>query len=200
MMSMYAEIKDGTVLRVGMRPKWFYDDGSPVTDETLAEHGWLPVVRVPQHDPETEVARERDHAEWTVEVDRVLVTYDVSAKPPPSANDVMKERDRRLIADFEFGGKMYQRDQASLQRITGAATLAGFAIANGAQVGDLRWANANTDFAWIASDNSVVTMDAQTCFAFGQAAANVETAIIFAAKTLREMDPIPDPATWEGWP
>jgi len=110
------------------------------------------------------------------------------------------ERDRRLAADFEFNGKQYQRDPTSLQRITGAATLAGFAIAAGAQPGNLRWANPESDFGWIASDNTITAMDAQTCFAFGQAAAAVETRLIFAAKALREMEPIPaDYAADEWW-
>ena len=104
---------------------------------------------------------------------------------------VKRERDRRLSADFAFQGKLYQRDPASLARITGAATLAGFATGAGAQPGDYRWHGGETDFAWIASDDSLTLMDAQTAFAFGQLAANVETRIIFAAKALREMNPIP---------
>jgi len=117
-----------------------------------------------------------------------------------TAQDVNQERARRLQQDFTFNGVAFQRDTVSLSRITGAATLAGFAVGAGAQEGNLRWANADQDFAWIASDNSVVPMDAQTCFAFGQAAAAVETTIVFAAKSLRELAPIPDPATWAGWP
>jgi len=113
-------------------------------------------------------------------------------KQPITPEDVKAERDRRLVADFEFNSKMFQRDKVSLQRITGAATLAGFAIGNGAAVGDLRWANPDSDFGWIASDDTVVPMDAYTAFQFGQAAAGVETSIIFAAKALREMNPIPD--------
>lgn len=114
---------------------------------------------------------------------------------------IRAERDRRLAADFLFQGVMYQRDPTSLARITGAATLAGFAVAAGSPPGNLRWANANQDFSWIASDNSVIPMDAQTAFAFGQAAAAVETAIVFAAKTLRDMDPIPTDFTNDGyWP
>lgn len=104
---------------------------------------------------------------------------------------VKEERNRRLEADFLFNGKMFQRDSKSLDRITGAATLAGFAIANGAQPGDLRWANPDRDFGWISSDDTVVPMDAQTTFQFGQVAASIETSIVFAAKALREMDPIP---------
>ena len=122
--------------------------------------------------------------------------------PPPKpidAGDVNAERDRRLAADFEFQGKMYQRDTVSLQRITGASTLAGFAIAAGAQPGNLRWANPDQDFGWIASDNTITPMDAQTCFAFGQAAAAVETRLIFRAKELRGMDPIPADYTDDSW-
>lgn len=118
-----------------------------------------------------------------------------------TAEDVSKERDRRLKADFEFNGKMFQRDDKSLDRITGAATLAGFAIGNGAQPGDLRWANPDRDFGWIASDDTVVPMDAQTCFQFGQVAASIETSIVFAAKSLREMNPIPENFTDDKyWP
>lgn len=122
------------------------------------------------------------------------------AKDVATKKDAIRvERDRRLQADFTFNGQTFQRDTESLARITGAATLAGFAIAAGAQPGDLRWANPARDFGWIASDDTVVPMDAQTAFAFGQAAAEIETSIVFAAKTLREMDPIPDNITDDQW-
>lgn len=121
--------------------------------------------------------------------------------PPPTADDVNAERERRLVGDFTFAGKQFQRDARSLQRIAGAASLAGFALGAGAQPGNLRWANPDRDFVWIASDNTLMAMDAQTCFAFGQVAANVETNIIFAAKQLREMNPIPaDFADDKWWP
>lgn len=119
--------------------------------------------------------------------------------PVPDAAAVNAERDRRLNGDFTFNGVLFQRDPTSLRRITGAATLAGFAIANGAQPGNLRWANPDRDFLWIASDNSLVPLDAQTCFAFGQAAANVETSLIFAAQQLRATNPIPADYTDDKW-
>lgn len=123
---------------------------------------------------------------------------------PVVVNDVMVkiERDRRLNEDFLFQGVAYQRDDRSLRRITGAATLAGFAVAAGSPVGNLLWHNPEdgvSEFGWIASDNSVTPMDAQTCFAFGQAAASVESDIVFAAKTLREMDPIPADFVDDQW-
>lgn len=138
-------------------------------------------------------------------VDGVWVIEDLPDPPQPEppaipmSEKVNAERDRRLSSDFTFNGVAFQRDTKSLQRITGAATLAGFAIAQGAQPGNLRWSNPDRDFMWIASDNSTVTMDAQTAFAFGAAAARVETDLIFAAANLRAMDPIPEDYADDKW-
>lgn len=102
------------------------------------------------------------------------------------AAGVNEERDRRIAAGFTFGGKMFDFDTNSKQRVTGAATLAKFAVAGGAQEDDLRWLNPNVDFSWIAQDNSLVTMDAQTCSAFGDAAAIHEQAHVLAARALKD--------------
>jgi hypothetical protein len=123
--------------------------------------------------------------------------------PPPSIDPAMvnSERDRRLALDFEFQGKLYQRDRVSVQRISGAAQMASLAIAQGAQSGDLYWHGGVHPFGWIASDDSVTHMDAQTVVQFGIAAAGVETAIIFAARALRQMEPIPQDFTDDKyWP
>lgn len=120
-------------------------------------------------------------------------------EPGPSASDVAAERDRRLAADFTFQGKMYQRDPKSLQRIAGAAQMASLALASGAQADDLRWHGGDSDFGWIASDDTVTPMTAPTMIAFGQAAAAMETQIIFAARNLRRMDPIPADFTEDTW-
>ena len=104
---------------------------------------------------------------------------------------VNSERDRRMTSTFAFAGKDFDCDQDSLARITGAATLAGFAMGAGAPSGFMRWHGGAADFAWIAADNTLFPMDAQTCFAFGQAAANNQSAYIFAAKAIKGMEPIP---------
>lgn len=109
-----------------------------------------------------------------------------------SAADVNMERDRRIHRGFTFGGKTYAFDPSSKQRVTGAGTLAGFAMLAGAQPGDLYWHGGNQPFRWIADDNSLTEMDAQTCFAFGQAAAAHEEAHIFAARSIKDMSPIPE--------
>ena len=108
-----------------------------------------------------------------------------------TADDVEAERDRRLQLDFTFNGVVFQRDTVAAKRINGAGTLALAAIVSGAQPGDYRWHGEDTDFEWIAKDNSLVKMDAQTVLAFGQAAAKVETRLVFASKALKAMEPIP---------
>ena len=114
---------------------------------------------------------------------------------------VNAERDRRLSTTFTFAGKSYDCDTASLARITGAATLAGFAMGAGAAAGNLRWHGGAADFTWIAADNTLATMDAQTCFAFGNAAATNQSAHIFAGRTVKAMDPIPSNYTDDKyWP
>ena len=55
-------------------------------------------------------------------------------------------------------------------------------------------------FAWIAADNSAVPMDAQTVVRFGYAALAHKQAHIFAARTLKDTDPIPDPSDDQYWP
>ena len=114
---------------------------------------------------------------------------------------VNAERNRRMNLTFAFAGKEFDCDQDSLARITGAAALAGFAMGAGAGAGNLRWHGGAADFAWIAADNTLTAMDAQTCFAFGQAAANNQSAHIFAGATIKGMDPIPaDYAADSRWP
>ena len=111
--------------------------------------------------------------------------------PPPSRDEVNAERDRRIASKFIFNGTAFDFEPSSKQRVTGAATLAGFKVVTGAAVGDLLWHGGVTPFTWIDASNSHVTMDAHTCFAFGQAAAAHETAHIFAASAIKALDPIP---------
>jgi hypothetical protein len=112
--------------------------------------------------------------------------------PPPTKADVDAEATRRVAAGFVFNGTHYQSDALAQKRITGAAALAHQAITvNGKAPTDTKWHGGSTDFAWIATDNSLVGMDAQTVLAFGAAAANWESVHVFAAKALKDTDPIP---------
>lgn len=123
--------------------------------------------------------------------------YELVAVPDPepqpvviTADDVDRERDRRMYGTFQFNGKYFDADRDSLQRISGAATLAGLSMAFGSGTpGNLYWHGGELPFAWIAGDNDIVEMDAPTTFAFGQAAAAHVTAHIFAARALKDQAP-----------
>lgn len=137
------------------------------------------------------------------------VTDDTSPAPVAPApysnfsyNELVdRETYRRLGLPFMFQGNLFARDPVSLQRITGAGALAGFAILAGKQVGDYYWSDPVVPFGWIAEDNTIVQMDAQTMFAFAKAAADRESFIIFRGRYLKD-NPIPAsqitlPQTWD---
>lgn len=120
---------------------------------------------------------------------------------PPTAADVDAERERRL-SSFSFGGVVYDFDEASRALIDKARVSAmNYIIVAGPQPGQLRWADQNLDFGWISADNSFNPMDAQTCLAFGTAAASWEGRHILAARAIKNLSPIPpDYAADARWP
>lgn len=116
-------------------------------------------------------------------------------------NQVNQERDRRILSGFSFNGHRFDFDPDSVANITGAGASAGVAVSLGAVVGKLRWANPDTDFVWLSAANVSVPMDAQTCFAFSQAAMMHKQAHVFAARTLKDAVELPD--NWKDdafWP
>lgn len=137
------------------------------------------------------------YLEWLAEGN----TPEPAPVPPVTSDQVNAERDRRIESNFIFNGIPFDFDSLSKQRVTGAATLAKFAVMAGAQPGNLRWLNPNEDFTWIAGDNTEVPMDAQICSAFGDAAALHDQAHVFAARVLKDMETIPQDYTDDKyWP
>lgn len=135
--------------------------------------------------------------QWTL--DPVLQAANAVAALKLLQADIDAERDRRIDAGVEFAGVTFQSRATDRENIAGAAQLGFMAMVAGAQPGDLRWSNPEQDFAWIASDNSLVPMDAQTVVAFGKAAAERKQALIFAARQLKDMQQIPDNFTDDQW-
>nr|WP_314583426.1 hypothetical protein [uncultured Pseudomonas sp.] len=111
------------------------------------------------------------------------------------------ERDRRISEGFVFEGVRYQTEsQSDRENILGALGTALAAITvDGAQSGDLRWADPKFDFFWIAADNTRVPMDAQTCLAFARAAVARKSLLVIAGNTIKQMDPIPQDYTDDKW-
>ncbi|GGG77464.1 hypothetical protein GCM10011415_27960 [Salipiger pallidus] len=111
------------------------------------------------------------------------------------------ERDRRISGGFTFEGVEYQTRPEDLENMAGAATSALEAIVNGALPGDLRWDDPNVDFAWIAADNSLTPMDAQTTLAMGKAAKRHKQLHIFTARQMKNLAVLPDDFTDDAhWP
>lgn len=104
---------------------------------------------------------------------------------PSSPRSVDVERDRRIDAGFEFEGVRYQSRPGDRENIAGAAVIA---------LADPAYAT-----GWIAADNSVVEMDAPTLLRFGRVAADHKQALIFAARQLKDMQPIPQDYTDDQW-
>lgn len=118
---------------------------------------------------------------------------------PATPEEVDRERDRRTDAGFDFLGTTFQSRSGDRENISGAAQLAFMAIVGGAQPGDLRWHGGDTDFVWIAADNSLVPMDAHTVVAFGKAAAAHKQKLIFAARALKDGEFVPDDFTADSY-
>lgn len=134
--------------------------------------------------------------------------YDGSTFSPPPIiiypienYQVDEERDRRIADGFIFDGVRYQTEsQSDRENILGALGTALAAITvDGAQPGNLRWADPKFDFFWIAADNSRVPMDAQTCLAFARAAVARKSLLVIAGNTIKQMDPIPQDYTDDKW-
>lgn len=126
--------------------------------------------------------------------------------PPPPAKSLEEmnqavdaERDRRIDSGFVFNGVQYQSRPSDRENIAGKALEAFMAIIEGAQPDNLRWANPHKDFAWIAADNRLVTMDAQTVVSFGKAASAHKEFHVFAGRKIKDMNPIPSDFTDDKW-
>lgn len=209
---IYALVTNGGIARVGPRPKWLIDgdtpgDSRPLSDEELATHGWLPVIDEPPHyDPVKQWLERNGEDGWLIDGAAVRVTYAIHDRDPAEVALAMTqaidaERDRRIAAGFIFQSKGYQSRPEDRENMAGASLAALAAMGNGALPGDYRWHGGDSDFVWIAEDNSLTLMDAQTMFALGQTAMAHKQAHIFAARALKDADPIPaDYADDIHWP
>lgn len=135
---------------------------------------------------------------------RALTEEEITTRNEELKQKVMVLRDETIDAGVVFNGVMYQSRPNDRENIAGAAQLAFMALVGGVQPGDLRWADPDQDFGWIAMDNSIVLMDAPTVIAFARRAAGFKSACTFYARWLKDqIDAAEDPSTIDitvGWP
>ncbi len=122
--------------------------------------------------------------------------------PAVTSSDVNAERDRRINAGFVYAAAEYQTDVGSRENIAGAQGLSlGAMIADPQGTQGLRWDNPDVDFAWTDATNNEIPMTAAQCQAFCQAAMQYKSALIKAARVIKDLNPIPgDYADDSHWP
>lgn len=168
-------------------------DPSSFTEEELTDAGYTAAPDIP-------LITDSQTLSWSSESMNWVVTDKTQEELDQESNDrrtqlkteINEYRNFLIATGFWFDGVKYDSRPDDQKRISGAALLAFMAISNGAQVGDYVWHGGIEPFSWITQDNNVVQMDAQTVVAFGQTAAEHERAHIFAARALKDMDPIPE--------
>lgn len=127
------------------------------------------------------------------------VDLHISPVRQPTAADVDVERDRRMAAGVEFKGTLFQSRPSDHENIIGAAQLAFMAVAGGTKSSNLRWLDADQDFTWIATDNSLVPMDAPTVVELGKVVIARKQSLIYAGRQLKDMEAIPSDYINDKW-
>lgn len=170
-----------------------------MSDKALAEYGIFRVVVKEQPEvglgerlvqDETPVL---ENGVWTIgwSVHRIEVTKKM----------VDAERDRRIEGGFMYAGKLIQSDDDSIENILGAATSATAYITMGGDRNETYWQSQHMPFYWIAADNSPIPLTPEKMVEMGNAALDHKKMHIFAARSIKNMNPIPhDFADDKWWP
>ncbi|MGB0854246.1 MAG: DUF4376 domain-containing protein [Pikeienuella sp.] len=169
------------------------------------------VVNITTADPDI-----ADELGWIIADENIsigdLYSEGAFSKPPPTAEResqfaelaatlVEAERDRRIDKGFSFSGLTFQSDRDSRENINGASTAAVAYLMSGGDPTNASWTGGDTPFGWLANDNTMVPLTAPEMIAFGNAALAHKSKHIFAARTLKAMEPIPvDFADDKYWP
>lgn len=110
----------------------------------------------------------------------------LSRKKEELCNAVDALRDTLIEGGFEHDGHRFQSRQSDRENIIGASVAAMGAIMNGAQPGDLRWSDPNSDFVWIAEDNTLVPLDASGMMALYKRGFTFKAGNTFYARALKD--------------
>lgn len=130
-MSNYAKITNNAIERITSRPKWLDDNGDPVSDAVLQDHGWLPVVySQPEYDPRLQRVIQLPQSEWAIETTRVVATYDIHEIPIEQIRDVKLQAATDMRWQVMSGGitlpngMFIETDETSFNRVT--SVIAGY--------------------------------------------------------------------------
>lgn len=196
----YAFVNNGTVVTTAEALPTSFNGVSGfnlLTAEQQQQMGWWAVTPPdqPTYDPDTQMLGAIGYRVTASGVSSYFDVADVVATALSSRLSSAKTQvagqvdgivNTKCNAGFTFGGKAYQSDPVAVQRMQAAATAALAAILAGhGAANNLRWANPNTDFQWIASDNSLNPMDAPTMLQFFSTAISIGQAIILYGRAVK---------------
>ena len=170
-------------------------DPTTFTPEEIADASYVAVRNKPEALPNQIVFWSASDVDWII---RNKNEQELQAESDARRSKINGIRDARISRGFLFQYNMYDSRPEDQKRISGASQLAFMAIVAGAQPTDYLWAG-EEPFGWIAQDNSVTLMDAQTVVEFGKTAAEWERKHIFAARELKNMSTVPENYKDDSW-
>jgi hypothetical protein len=170
-------------------------DPSTFSPEEIADAGYITVRDKPEALSNQIVFWSASDVDWVV---RDKTEQELQAESDTRRSKINAHRDYRIARGFMFQEKIYDSRPEDQKRISGASQLAFMAIIAGAQPNDYLWAS-DEPFGWIAQDNSITLMDAQTVVEFGKTAAEWERRHIFAARELKNMSIVPEDYKDDKW-
>jgi len=177
-------------------------DPTSFTAEEITDAGYTEVSDKPTITDTQVLEWDSQAIDWIVR-DKTSeeIAAELAAKRTKTLDSITGYRDELIAQGFLFNDIMFDSRPEDQKRISGAALLAFMAVSQGAQANNYLWHGGTEPFSWIAQDNSIVQMDSPTVISFGQTAAEHERSHIFAARALKDMDPIPeDWANTAYWP
>lgn len=111
--------------------------------------------------------------------------------------NINEEMYRRLELDLSYLGHAFQMNETSRNLIRRAAVQASMFLLSGGVPTDAKWhlpadqKDSGTNFAWIATDNTRVSMLASEVIDFGNAVDEREMFLRMKARELKDTNPIP---------
>ena len=120
---------------------------------------------------------------------------------PATSEIVNQERDHRISAGFTWNGHTFQSDSDSRENIIGSSVDATEFMRGGGAPNEVYWQSSATPFVWLAADNTPVAITPAQMIDMGRALLSHKKNCIFAARVLKDMEPIPaDFADDKYWP
>ncbi|WP_235912826.1 DUF4376 domain-containing protein [Brucella tritici] len=184
---LYAHVKDGSIVEVTGKPRWFNDDAQQLSDQELLSLNVYPVHDTPpSYNPITHFIDKRGKGDWIIGNDKVEVTYLVSTYSSEQIKSNLllhaeRIRYQKETSGAEIAGQIIDTTRDSQSMITGAYK---YAQDNPDKVIEFKAASGwvTLDAATMMAIGKAVGDHVQACFAKeSQVAKDIESGLITTA-------------------